>query len=187
MVEYFLNFVNVANFRQIWSHSARPIVGRIKLFPKLYANELYKKRRNDLLRSSAVFFTALFLFAGGFLLRRQELPNKSSCLNTTGRPLTSSCNSVPQQFSKSIIIIVDALKFEFAVYNASIRPEAAKPFQNRLPVLRPEHGGRLFEFVADPPTTTMQRLKGLTTGERALSLFIAQISKIPQGQWLKHS
>ena len=24
--------------------------------------------------------------------------------------------------------------------------------------------GRLFEFLADPPTTTMQRLKGLTTG-----------------------
>ena len=24
--------------------------------------------------------------------------------------------------------------------------------------------GELFEFLADPPTTTMQRLKGLTTG-----------------------
>jgi phosphatidylinositol glycan class O len=78
---------------------------------------------------------------------------------------SSSCNSVPRQFSKAIVIIVDALKYEFAVYNESVRPEVAKPFQNRLPVFKPERGGRLFEFVADPPTTTMQRLKGLMTGE----------------------
>ena len=116
-------------------------------------------------RSSAVFFTALFLFAGGFLLRRQELPNKSTCLNVTSQSASQSCNAVPRQFSKAIVIIIDALKYEFAVYNESLRPEAMKPFQNRLPVFRPEQGGRLFEFVADPPTTTMQRLKGLMTGE----------------------
>ena len=32
------------------------------------------------------------------------------------------------------------------------------------PIMRGGRGGRLYEFVADPPTTTMQRLKGLTTG-----------------------
>jgi hypothetical protein len=36
---------------------------------------------------------------------------------------------VPRQFSKSIVLIVDALKYEFAVYNESIRPEVAKPYQ----------------------------------------------------------
>lgn len=126
-------------------------------------------------RSSAVFFTALFLFAGGFLLRRQELPNKSTCLNVTSQSpsASQSCNAVPRQFSKAIVIIIDALKYEFAVYNESLRPEAMKPFQNRLPVFRPEQGGRLFEFVADPPTTTMQRLKGLMTGAGRLLIQVA--------------
>ena len=39
--------------------------------------------------------------------------------------------------------------------------------RNQLPVfseLAASGHGRLFEFLADPPTTTMQRLKGLTTG-----------------------
>jgi len=62
------------------------------------------------------------------------------------------------------VIIIDALKYEFAVYNESLGPETAKPFQNKLPIMRGGSGGRLYEFVADPPTTTMQRLKGLTTG-----------------------
>ena len=114
-------------------------------------------------RSSVVFFTALFLFTGGFLLRRQELSDKSPCLNTT-HSSRASCNSVPRQFSKSVVIIIDALKHDFAVFNESLRMEQAKPFQNRLPVFRADRGGRLYEFVADPPTTTMQRLKGLTTG-----------------------
>jgi hypothetical protein len=55
-------------------------------------------------------------------------------------------------------------QYEFATYNESLRPESAKPFQNKLPVFRADRGGKLYEFVADPPTTTMQRLKGLTTG-----------------------
>lgn len=43
------------------------------------------------------------------------------------------------------------------------------PHENRLPIMndllekQPNHA-RLLRFKADPPTTTMQRLKGLTTG-----------------------
>lgn len=43
------------------------------------------------------------------------------------------------------------------------------PYENRLPVMenllrkQPEHT-RILKFRADPPTTTLQRLKGLTTG-----------------------
>ncbi|KAJ1792752.1 mannose-ethanolamine phosphotransferase gpi13, partial [Coemansia sp. RSA 2399] len=46
----------------------------------------------------------------------------------------------------------------------------AKPYHNRLPVIhslnkrRPEQS-MLYRFRADPPTTTLQRLKGLTTGQ----------------------
>ncbi|KAJ1665929.1 mannose-ethanolamine phosphotransferase gpi13 [Coemansia sp. RSA 1813] len=45
-----------------------------------------------------------------------------------------------------------------------------KPYHNRLPVIhslnerRPEQA-MLYRFRADPPTTTLQRLKGLTTGQ----------------------
>jgi len=48
-----------------------------------------------------------------------------------------------------------------------------KYHQNKLPIIQamsrhdPHTGlshGKLFKFIADPPTTTMQRLKGLTTG-----------------------
>lgn len=42
-------------------------------------------------------------------------------------------------------------------------------YANKLPIIRdtlqrePEHGF-LYKFIADPPTTTMQRIKGFTTG-----------------------
>jgi len=124
--------------------------------------------------SSVVLMAGLYLFTGGFLLRRQVLPDKSVCSNATPhRPHPDSCNAVPRQFAKAIVIIVDALKYEFVVYNDSLPLDRAKPYQNRLPVLRRltrggggggGGGGRLYEFLADPPTTTMQRLKGLTTG-----------------------
>jgi phosphatidylinositol glycan class O len=43
------------------------------------------------------------------------------------------------------------------------------PYQNKLPIINdllkrdPDHA-RLLKFIADPPTTTLQRLKGITTG-----------------------
>ena len=119
-----------------------------------------------LLWSSIVLIAGLFLFTGGFLLRRTVLPDKSLCNNLTN-PYPDSCNVVPKQFSKAIVIIIDALKYDFVVYNETLPLDQAKPYQNRLPILNNLHrhrGGRLYEFLADPPTTTMQRLKGLTTG-----------------------
>jgi predicted AlkP superfamily pyrophosphatase or phosphodiesterase len=69
--------------------------------------------------------------------------------------------------SKVIIMVVDALKYEFGLYNENLKNPL--PYQNQLPVLKnllkshPDHT-RLLKFVADPPTTTLQRLKGITTG-----------------------
>lgn len=69
--------------------------------------------------------------------------------------------------TKVMILLVDAFRYDFALYNDSIQdPEM---YQNKIKVIntllndQPNHS-RLFTFVADPPTTTMQRLKGLTTG-----------------------
>ena len=52
------------------------------------------------------------------------------------------------------MLIVDALRFDFAPEFPTIAQTLAKH----------QNYSRLFQFVADAPTTTMQRLKGLTTG-----------------------
>lgn len=76
---------------------------------------------------------------------------------------------------KAVILIIDALRYDFALYNTSVEEQDALPYQNKLKVIHealensPQHGA-LFRFVADPPTTTMQRLKALTTGEKVLCL-----------------
>lgn len=113
-----------------------------------------------------VYLTGLHLYTTGFLLRRQVLPHRTCTNKTLG------CPTAPRIFDKAVIILIDALKFEFGVYNGSLGA-SAKPYQNKLPILSklsqpdPQSGlvhGKLFRFMADPPTTTMQRLKGLTTG-----------------------
>ncbi|CAJ0835642.1 113_t:CDS:10 [Entrophospora sp. SA101] len=57
----------------------------------------------------------------------------------------------PAPFKKAIIIIIDALRFDFLPI---IRKLLNKQSTNSL----------LFQYIADPPTTTLQRLKALTTG-----------------------
>lgn len=69
--------------------------------------------------------------------------------------------------SKVIVLVIDALKYDFGVYDENIMEPL--PYQNKLPIIRylmkaqPERS-RLLKFLADPPTTTLQRLKGITTG-----------------------
>lgn len=73
---------------------------------------------------------------------------------------------LPQK-SKVIILLIDALKYEFGVYKENLTKPL--PYENKLSVMHEllEHlpdQTRLMRFRADPPTTTLQRLKGLTTG-----------------------
>lgn len=117
-----------------------------------------------LLWMSIVFSACLFLFTGGFLLRRNTLSQKSQCSQEGG---SQNCHapSRPPLFKKAVVLIIDALKHEFADYDENNSKD--EHYLNKLPVLRDlekKGYGRLYEFLADPPTTTMQRLKGLTTG-----------------------
>ena len=68
------------------------------------------------------------------------------------------------------MIIVDALRYDFTVpFQSQPGDEQPHYFHNALPVLhetstQSPHNAFLLPFIADPPTTTLQRLKGLTTG-----------------------
>ncbi|GAQ80076.1 phosphatidylinositol glycan class O [Klebsormidium nitens] len=79
----------------------------------------------------------------------------------------SGCWSTPK-VQKVVILIIDAMRFDFAA-NTSAYHQPTGPWVGRLPIferLVAEKGASaaLFKFVADPPTTSLQRLKGLTTG-----------------------
>jgi phosphatidylinositol glycan class O len=89
---------------------------------------------------------------------------KSSYLLENVHNASNIC--IPQK-TRIIMVVIDALRYDFAVFDNSLKNP--RPFQNKLPIINKlmmEHPefSRLYRFVADPPTTTMQRLKALTTG-----------------------
>lgn len=109
-----------------------------------------------------IFCITVFLFQKGFLLSREALPDKTVCFS---KVKNDSCYRIPKQYSKAVVVIIDALKYDFAVYNKNL--ESVRPYQNAMPIIDKLVGtgqGRLFLSYADPPTTTMQRLKGMVTG-----------------------
>ncbi|XP_053556984.1 GPI ethanolamine phosphate transferase 3 [Bombina bombina] len=122
---------------------------------------------------SALFCSGIWLFMSGFLLMRIELNNQSSCTDLPFSSLPGSFQRdpdtcwLPKRFEKAVIVIIDALKYDFATYD----PENTnpKPYENKLEIIhqlvssQPRHA-KLYPFRADPPTTTMQRIKGVTTG-----------------------
>ncbi|CAI9299652.1 unnamed protein product [Lactuca saligna] len=66
-----------------------------------------------------------------------------------------------------VIIVLDALRIDFVAPSTFF--EEKKPWMDKLQVLHklasdPESAARIFKAIADPPTTSLQRLKGLTTG-----------------------
>lgn len=135
--------------------------------------------------------TSILLFTNGFLLTRDAQTDNSSCISHENLPCTkegadkgdvcgqeekilsvfnhlnSASNICLAKKARVVLLIVDALRYDFALFNASLKEEL--PFQNKLPIIdellkRYPRNARLYEFIADPPTTTMQRLKALTAG-----------------------
>ncbi|KAH9922562.1 hypothetical protein B0H21DRAFT_165025 [Amylocystis lapponica] len=109
-----------------------------------------------------VFFlhlTGIYLFTRGFLLTRLSLSETSSCL-------AGSCIG-PATHKRAVVLVIDALRFDFLSPDP---PHPASPYYHnvlRLPqeltAADPSHS-LLFDSFSDPPTTTLQRIKGLTTG-----------------------
>ncbi|KAL4927455.1 mannose-ethanolamine phosphotransferase GPI13 [Aspergillus undulatus] len=123
-----------------------------------------------------IHIVGIFFFTKGFLLTRMVLENKSSCdvLPFSDSPLLeqSPRNECWHQksFDKAIVIIIDALRYDFTVpFAPTAESEDPHLFHDNIPVLyetaiNTPQNAFLLPFIADPPTTTLQRLKGLTTG-----------------------
>ncbi|CAK6433856.1 unnamed protein product [Pipistrellus nathusii] len=126
-----------------------------------------------------LFYAGIALFTSGFLLTRLELTNHSSCQEPPGPgPLPWRSQGEPgacwmaSRFSRVVLVLIDALRFDFAQPQRSHvpgEPSVSLPFLGKLGFLQrilesQPHHARLYQSKADPPTTTMQRLKALTTG-----------------------
>ncbi|EAW08698.1 mannose-ethanolamine phosphotransferase GPI13 [Aspergillus clavatus NRRL 1] len=119
----------------------------------------------------------IFFFTKGFLLTRMVLENKSTCdvlpfddsSVSSARKGNKGCWH-DKSFDKAIVIIIDALRYDFTVpFATGSESETAHLFHDNIPVLyetavKTPEKAFLLPFIADPPTTTLQRLKGLTTG-----------------------
>ncbi|OAA66007.1 phosphoethanolamine n-phosphodiesterase [Niveomyces insectorum RCEF 264] len=137
----------------------------------------------------AVHAAGVYFFTSGFLLTRLVLDEQSSCdasplQQTTGS--TGAATAVdgcwhPKTFERAVVVVIDALRYDFTVpeivsheenddsSSRNINATTAEIYHNAFPFLyetavaHPTHAF-LRPFIADPPTTTLQRLKGLTTG-----------------------
>ncbi|KAF2076042.1 hypothetical protein CYY_002656 [Polysphondylium violaceum] len=140
-----------------------------------------------------LFFISLlsiscYIFFTGFLLMRFELPLKSQCVQS---PLPNS-NTVninergqeeigcwmDKTYKKAVIVVIDALRYDFVSKQTRDKKNSDKEhdvmelsefFHNKLTCLhdllenKSEHT-LLYKFIADSPTVTMQRIKGISTG-----------------------
>lgn len=119
-----------------------------------------------------VHAAGIFFFTSGFLLTRHVLTEQSAC-KTPPVELSQSWKGQgtveggcwhPKSFDKAVVIIIDALRYDFTVPVDDQAPfHNAFPFLHETAVSSPDRAF-LRPFIADPPTATLQRLKGLTTG-----------------------
>lgn len=146
-----------------------------------------------LLWFSYLILSAVLMFGHGFLLSRKTLSDVTVCLplakfdcdghlkgNSAGSDLCREDEKIRRILSvpggplacvpsahKVVFILIDALRYDFTEYDQKNTNPLA--YQNRLPIIKktldkwPERT-RLFRFMADPPTTTLQRVKALVTG-----------------------
>lgn len=104
-------------------------------------------------------------------MTRLVLDNKSDCAYPPIEPNNYKAGDHshgcwhPKTFDKAVILVIDALRYDFTVSY----PNDPQHYHNKLQALyetaeQQPQNAFLLPFIADPPTTTLQRLKGLTTG-----------------------
>lgn len=103
-----------------------------------------------------IHFVGIYLFTKGFLLSRLSLPDRNDF----------EFNSLATH-KRAVLLVIDALRFDFI---SSHPPQPSSPYHHNILTLPREltaahpHHSFIFNAHADPPTTTLQRIKGLTTG-----------------------
>ena len=120
---------------------------------------------------SFLHLIGIYFFTKGFLLTRLVLDNQSDCALPPIEPEAHKAGDHskgcwhPKTFDKAVILIIDALRYDFTV------PYQQEPhhYHNKLRILhetasQQPQNAFLLPFIADPPTATLQRLKALTTG-----------------------
>ncbi|CAF1001829.1 unnamed protein product [Adineta steineri] len=105
----------------------------------------------------ACYIIGLLFFLNGFLLTRRVIIQNS---------VGSIPSSIPTEFNQVILIVIDALRYDFIKPNDNL---INSTYLNQMPFIkelleRKSKQSVLFKLIADPPTTTLQRLKALTTG-----------------------
>ena len=126
---------------------------------------------------AAAKLVAVLVFASGFLLTRVELTERSACgdfrvedtWGDGGGDVGGGCwTGTP--LDKVVVLIIDGARFDFASPASSAERDGVNANVAKLHSIgeileRDDPSTReLFRFVADPPTTTQQRLKGILTG-----------------------
>lgn len=107
----------------------------------------------------ALHLSGLYLFTRGFLLSRLALSNVSSCSE-------DDCVSLATH-KRLVLLVIDALRYDFI---SPVTPESASPNHHNVLTLPKELTARypshsfIYNAFSDPPTSTMQRIKGITTG-----------------------
>lgn len=116
-----------------------------------------------------LYVCGLLIFAKGFLLKRVVVERNSTC--KVDFAMQSDMHGekgcwMHVRYKKAIIIVIDALRYDFASFDPTANDSI--PYKNRLTFIKNSlmkpNNAKLYKFIADPPTTTLQRLKGLTTG-----------------------
>ena len=122
-------------------------------------------------------FAGIYLFTRGFLLTRMALSDITTC---SGEDCT-----LPATHDKLVLLIIDSLRFDFI---SDSPPSPNSPYHHNILTLprqiTKKYPDRSFIFNAhaDPPTTTLQRIKGITTG--SLPTFIdlgSNFGKVERG------
>lgn len=133
---------------------------------------------------------ALALFTKGFLLKRTTLETRNECDLTDHTGCT-----LPAKYDRAVILLVDALRWDFLFPRKTDALDFDRTHHNHLTVpiqlthSQPEHS-QLYKAIADPPTTTLQRLKAITTG--SLPTFVDAGSnfagsRVDEDNWLEQA
>ncbi|KAL8142462.1 hypothetical protein V2J09_015494 [Rumex salicifolius] len=108
-----------------------------------------------------IHVVAILFFTRGFLLTRTELPHHSNCndislstCSSSSPPLAGGNSTGATCWTKPVVRRIVIIK---------------KPWMDHLKIIQnlasePGSSAKIFKAIADPPTTSLQRLKGLTTG-----------------------